>query len=62
MWIKNVDAAGRPRSNEDIYNELIKWLYKTLERGGKLSDGKSKVNASAVPEFMIECVLNGVVQ
>ena len=44
-----------------MHNELIKLLYAVLESGGKLSDGKNEVDASAVPEFMIECVLNGYV-
>lgn len=60
VWLKTADAAGRLRSNEDLYSELSKRLYKTLESGGKLSDGKSEVDASAVSEFMVECDLNGV--
>lgn len=59
--IKYVDAEGRHfRSNVDMYRELSKRLYVILESGGKLSDGKSEVDASAVPEFMIECALNGI--
>lgn len=60
VWLKSADAAGRLRSNEDMYHELVELLYKTLESGGKLSDGKSEVDASAVPEFMVECGLRGL--
>lgn len=59
VLIKSVDAEDHLRSNDDMYAELAKLLYKILESGGKLSDGKNDVDASAVPEFMIECVLNG---
>ena len=59
VLIKSVDAENNLRSNEDMYAELTRLLYKTLENGGKLSDGKNEVDASTVPEFMIECVLNG---
>ena len=48
------------RSNADMYSELCKRLYAILESGGKLSDGKSEVDASAVPEFMLGCVLRGL--
>ena len=60
VLLKSVDAECHLRSNDDMYNELVELMYKTLESGGKLSDGKSEVDASAVPEFMVECVLNGI--
>lgn len=60
VLLKSVDAECHLRSNEDLYCELVELLHKTLESGGKLSDGKSEVDASAVPEFMIECALNGI--
>ena len=60
LSIKFIDAEGlHVRPNVDMYCELCKRLYVILESGGKLSDGKNEVGASAVPEFMIECVLNG---
>lgn len=40
--------------------ELVKTLYKTLERNGIISDGKQALAADDVPEFMIGCVLNGI--
>lgn len=60
VWLKNADAEGRLKSNEDMYGELTKLLYKTLKSGGKLSDGKREVDASTVPEFMVECDLLGL--
>ena len=60
VLLKSVDAECHLRSNEDMYSELSKRLHAVLESGGKLSDGKSEVDASAVPEFMIECALNGI--
>jgi len=60
VLLKSVDAEGCPRSNDDMYYELVELMYKTLESGGKLSDGKSEVDASMVPEFMIEYALNGI--
>lgn len=59
VWLKNVDAEGGIKSVEDMYAELARLLYKTLKSGGKLSDGRFKLSADEVPEFMIECVLNG---
>lgn len=59
LSVKFIDAEDTARPNADMYAELTKLLYKTLESGGKLSDGKNEVDASTVPEFMIECVLNG---
>ena len=58
--IKNVDAEGHSKSNEDMYHELVELMYKTLESGGKLSDGRCAIDASMVPEFMVECALNGI--
>lgn len=60
VLIKSVDAECHFRSNEDMYSELVELMYKTLESGGKLSDGKSEVDASDVPEFMVECSLLGL--
>lgn len=60
VLLKGVDAEYHLRSNEDMYHELVELLYKTLESGGKLSDGKSEVDASDVPEFMVECALRGI--
>lgn len=59
MWLKSVDAEGCFKSTEDMYVELVELLYKILENGGNVSDGNLKLNADKVPEFMIECVLNG---
>ena len=58
--LKNAYAEGDLKSNEDMYHELVELLYKTLENGGKLSDSRCAVDASMVPEFMIECALNGI--
>lgn len=60
VLVKSVDAEGCPKSNEDMYHELVELLYKTLENGGKLSDGRCRVDASMVPEFMVECALSGI--
>ena len=38
---------------------LSKRLYAVLENGVKLSDDKSEVDASDMPEFIVECALNG---
>lgn len=58
--LKSIDAKGCLRSNESMHHELVELMYKTLENGGQLSDGKSEVDASDVPEFMIGCALNGI--
>lgn len=60
VLLKSVDAECHLRSNEDMYCELVELLHKTLESGGKLSDGKREVDASDVPEFMVECGLRGL--
>jgi len=60
VLVKSADAEGRFRSNEDVHHELVERVYKTLESGGKLSDGRCEVDASDVPEFMVECALNGI--
>ena len=60
VLLKSADAEGHPRSNEDMYHELVELLYRTLESGGKLSDGRCRVDASMVPEFMVECALSGI--
>lgn len=57
--LKYVDSKGHLRDNVSMYAELARLLYKTLKSGGKLSDGRFKLSADEVPEFMIECVLNG---
>ena len=58
--IKFIDAKGHLRSNKDIYAELVRLLYKILENGGIVSDGRYKLSADEVPEFMIEYVLNSI--
>ena len=60
MSVKSIDAAGNLRSYENMYAELTRLLYKILEDGGNVSDGMSEVDASAVPEFMVECDLNDI--
>ena len=60
VLVKSVDAEGHHKSNEDMYHELVELVYKTLENGGQLSDGRCAVDASMVPEFMVECALNGI--
>lgn len=57
--IKFIDAEGCLRNNEDMYVELAELLYKILENGGYVSNGKKKLDASMVPEFMINYALNG---
>lgn len=58
--IKHADAEGHLKSTDDMYHELVELLYKTLESGRKLSHGRCTVDASMVPEFMIECALSGI--
>ena len=57
--IKFIDAKGCFRSNDDIYAELIGLLYKILENGGNVSDGKFKLTANEIPEFMINYAMSG---
>lgn len=57
--IKYVDSKGKLRSNDSMYDELVRFLYNVLENGGYVSDGKKKLTASAVPDFMINCVMCG---
>lgn len=59
VWITSIDDNCNAISNSRIYAELVKTLYKTLERNGIISDGAQTVDADDVPEFMIGCVLNG---
>lgn len=61
VWIVSIDDNCNAISNSCIYAELVKTLYKTLERNGIISDGAHEhvIDADDVPEFMIECVLNG---
>ena len=60
VWLKSADAEGHIKSNEDMYHELVELVYKTLESGGKLSDDSCAIDASMVPEFMVECGLLGL--
>lgn len=57
--LKYVNSKGHLRDNVSIYDELVRFLYNVLENGGYVSDGRKKLNASAVPEFMINCVMSG---
>lgn len=57
--IKYVDSKGNFRSNDTMYDELVRFLYNVLENGGYVSNGRKKLNASAVPDFMINCVMCG---
>ena len=59
--LKYIDSKDCFRGNASIYDELVRFLYNVLENGGYVSNGRKKLNASVVPEFMIECVLNGYV-
>lgn len=59
VWIVSIDDNYNAISNSDIYAELVRTLYRTLERNGIISDGARTVDADDVPEFMIGCVLNG---
>lgn len=59
VQIAHVDDNYNIISNSCIYAELVKTLYRTLERNGIISDGKQTVDADDVPDFMIGCVLNG---
>ena len=57
--IKYVDSEDHFRDNDSIYDELVRFLYNVLENGGFVSDGRFKISADEVPEFMINCVMNG---
>lgn len=57
--LKYVDSKDHLRDNVSVYDELVRFLYNALENGGYVSDGRKKLNASVVPEFMLRCVLNG---
>lgn len=58
--LKYVDSKDNFRDNDSMYDELVRFLYNVLENGGFVSDGKKRLNADKVPEFMVECVLNGI--
>ena len=55
--IKFINAEGHLRSNKDMYAELVELLYKILKNGGNVSDGKYKLNADEVSEFMINYMM-----
>ena len=57
--IEYLDNAGALRRNEVMYDELVHRLYEALDGNGTVSDGKRSLDASMVPEFMIECVMSG---
>lgn len=57
--IKYVDSEDRLRDNDSMYDELVRFLYNVLENGGFVSDGKFKISADEVPEFMINYAMNG---
>lgn len=61
VQIAHVDDDYNIMSNSCIYAELVKTLYRTLERNGIISDNKNAIDANDVPDFMIGCVLNGYV-
>ena len=57
--IEYLDNAGNLRRNEVMYDELVRRLYKALDGNGIVSDGKRSLDASVVPDFMINCVMSG---
>ena len=57
--LKYVDSEDNIRDNGSMYDELMRMLYKILENGGHVSDGRKRSNASMVPDFMINCVMSG---
>ena len=57
--IKYVDSEDNLRGNDSLYDELVRRLYKILENNGYVSDGRKRLNASMVPDFMISCVMSG---
>lgn len=57
--LKYVDSEDNIRDNGSMYDELMRMLYKILENGGHVSDGRKRPNASMVPDFMINCVMSG---
>lgn len=57
--IEYLDNVGVLKSNEVMYDELVQQLYKVLDGNGTVSDGKRSLDASVVPEFMINCVISG---
>ena len=57
--LKYVDSKDHLRDNVSMYDELVRFLYNALENGGYVSDGKRRLGASMVPEFMLRCVLSG---
>lgn len=57
--VKYLDNDGHLRQIDSMYDELVSRLYRALKNGAVVSDGKLKLSAEEVPEFMIGCVLNG---
>lgn len=57
--VEQLDAAGKLKSNDAMYEELVKLIYKTLDGNGTVSDRKRSLDASMVSEFMIGCMLDG---
>lgn len=46
-------------SHGAMYERLLRKLHKILDNGDAVYAEDKKIDASMVPEFMIECVLNG---
>ena len=57
--LKYVDSKDKLRGNDSMYDELVRFLYNVLENGGYVSNGRKRLDASVVPEFMINCVMSG---
>ena len=57
--LKYIDSKDNIRANGSMYDELVRMLYKILENGGHVSDGRKRLNASMVPDFMINCAMGG---
>ena len=52
--LKYVDSKDKLRDNVSMYDELVRFLYNILKNGGYVSNGRKRLNASMIPEFMIE--------
>ena len=53
---------GKSKTLADVYREFARKLYWLLENGEAVYVEDKRLEASMVSEFMIGCVLNGVVQ
>ena len=54
--VKYLDNDGHLRSGDSMYDELVSRLYRALKNCAAVSNGKQKLVAADVPEFMINCV------